>query len=150
MNKFTLMKNINDYDFQLLNKFTNLLMRNGKKITAIKIINNVLHHIKIEKKQNPINIFNIAILNAQPILTIKTKKIRAHSYQIPTEITPTKQKIIALKWLIENAQKRNEKSIVEKLKSEIIDTFEQRGTTIQKKIQLHKLAEANRIYAKFK
>jgi small subunit ribosomal protein S7 len=128
----------------LLKLLINLIMKNGKKSISEFIIYNCLNKISIKTKKNPIEILEMAIKNIKPKFKLSTIKIKGIKSNIPIELTNYCQINIATKWLLESAQQRNEKGLINKLTQEVIDASAYIGNSIKKREQLYKQIEANK------
>ncbi|KAB8121994.1 MAG: 30S ribosomal protein S7 [Candidatus Phytoplasma cynodontis] len=135
------------YNSKLVTKIINTIMKDGKKSVARNILYRAFDKIKEITKKEPIDVFNKALSNAMPILEVRTRTIGSQNYQVPSEVRPERRHSLGLKWLIQYAQKRNGKSMEEKLAKEIIDASNGIGLTIKKKEDTYKMAEANKAFA---
>ena len=138
------------YQNEVLSKFINCLMFSGKKSVAERIIYNSFELIKKETQVEPITIFNSAVDNVTPVVQVLSIRIAGSNYQVPMEISPHKQTILAIRWIIESARKRTEKTMAERLYRELLDASRNNGKSIEKKQTVHKMAEANRAYAHYR
>ena len=132
-------------------KFINYLMKNGKKSIAEKIFYNCLDIIsEKEKNENAIDIFKKALTNVSPALEVKSKRIGGATYQVPMEVRPKRAQTLAMKWIVDSAIKRNEKTMRERVANEIHDAFNNKGNAVKKREETHKMAEANRAFSHFR
>ena len=132
-------------------KFINNLMKNGKKSVAEKIVYNSFELIaKKEKTETPLDIFKKALKNAAPILEVKSRRIGGATYQVPIEIPENRRMALAMRWIISFARSRKGNSMVDRLTSELIAASKNEGSTIKKKEDTHKMAEANKAFAHFR
>jgi len=140
------------YKDQLVAKCINALMRDGKKSTAERIMYGALDIITERNKgeDTPIDIFKKAVDNARPAVEVKSRRVGGSTYQVPVEIRPERRTALALRWLIVHARKRPEKTMVERFAYELIDAYHSRGTTVKKKEDTHRMAEANRAFAHYR
>ena len=135
----------------LLAKFVNTVMRKGKKSIAEGLVYGALDQLKAKKpNEDPIAVFNTAIDNAKPVLQVKSRRVGGATYQVPVEIAPALRTAIAFRWIIEFAGKRGEKTMAERLAGEIMDCYNNVGTTIKRREDTHKMAEANKAFAHFR
>jgi len=135
----------------LINKFINKLMISGKKSLARKIVYNALEKFtKKVKVDNELAAFEQAIENAKPSVEVKSRRIGGATYQVPVEIAPTRQVSLAIRWIIAHSRSRPGKSMEEALSLELADCFNNQGTTIKKKDDVHRMAEANKAFAHYK
>jgi len=130
-------------------KFINLIMQQGKKTIAQKIIYNAFDIIQEKIKKDPINIFDQAIKNVSPILEVKSRRIGGANYQIPIEVKGDRKLALAMRWIIDAARTRKGKPMQEKLAQELMDASQRQGEAIKKKEDVHRMAEANRAFAHF-
>ena len=130
-------------------KFINCLMVDGKKVVAEKILLDSLILIKMENK-NPFKIFNLALNNIKPIIEIRSVRRRRVKFKVPMPATPKKQIFLAIKWILLSAKKKKDASMKVKLKNELILASNKQGESFKLKIELHKLAFANRIFAHYR
>lgn len=135
----------------LLAKFINKVMENGKKSTARRLIYNALDKFsKKVKAENTIEAFEQALENAKPALEVKSRRIGGATYQVPIEIPPNRRISMAMRWIIMHSRAKTGRSMEEGLANELIDCFNNQGTTIKKKDDTHRMAEANRAFAHYK
>ena len=134
---------------QLISKFARMVMRHGKLATAEKIINTAVLKIKA-KDMCPTNTFQMAVTNAAPIIEVRSMKRGGTSYQVPFPIQPHRQSSLAMKMLVVSARGRGEKGMGEKLAAELIDAAQNTGKTINKRDEMHKIAQVNRAYAAYR
>ncbi|MAV65057.1 MAG: 30S ribosomal protein S7 [Candidatus Marinimicrobia bacterium] len=132
-------------------KFVNNLMKGGKKSIAEKIFYQCLSLIeKKEKKDKSIDVFKKALKNASPVVEVKSKRIGGATYQVPIEIPENRRLALAMRWIISFARSKKGNSMVDKLASELIAAYNNDGSTIKKKEDTHKMAEANKAFAHFR
>ena len=135
------------YKSVLLSKFVNCVMKRGKKSVAERICYGALEIMGEKTKKDPIEIFNDAINNARPLVKVVSRRVGGSNYQIPTEVTEKAGIAIAFRWIISIARKRSEKSMRECLAAELIACYKKEGSTIKKREDTHKMAEANKAFA---
>ena len=133
-----------------LAKFVNNLMERGKKSTAEKIIYSALDEISNKAKRDPLEIFEEALDQVGPHVEVKSRRVGGATYQVPMEVRSTRAQALAFKWILTNSKKRNEKTQRERLANELIDAFENKGNSVKKKDEVHKMAEANRAFAHYR
>ncbi len=138
------------YDSQTVTKAINKIMLDGKKGLAQKILYEAFNLVKQKTKQEPLEVFQKAVANITPVLELKFRKIGGANYQIPVEVVESRKETLALRWLINYARNRHEKTMVERLANEIIDASKNTGASIKKKEDTHKMAEANRAFAHYR
>lgn len=137
------------YDSVVIAKFINYVMKKGKKTTAKKIVYSALNEIKEKTKKEPLEVFDLALKNAAPLLEIKPKRIGGATYQVPVEVKGERRFALASRWIIEGANAKKGKPMAQKLAEELIDASNDAGSAVRKKINTHKMAEANRAFAHF-
>jgi small subunit ribosomal protein S7 len=135
---------------KLVAKFVNSLLKRGKKSVAESILYGALDIIEKRVKEQPVEFFEKAVNNVRPVIEVKSRRVGGSTYQVPTEVMPTRRTALAIRWLISNAQERTEKTMREKLAGELIDAANNRGGAIKKKEAVHKMAEANKAFAHYK
>ncbi|MDD5393405.1 MAG: 30S ribosomal protein S7 [Thiothrix sp.] len=135
---------------QLLTKFMNAIMQDGKKSAAEKIIYGALTEIAGKKGGDGIDVLEDALDNVRPAVEVKSRRVGGATYQVPVEVRPSRQNALAMRWLIDAARKRGEKSMARKLAGELMDASEKRGTAVKKREDVHRMAEANKAFAHFR
>ena len=131
-------------------KFINYILESGKKGISEKIFYGSMEIIKARTKKDGIEIFDVAIKNASPLLEVKTRRIGGANYQVPIEVPKNRQFFLASKWIIASAKGRSGKSMSERLATELISAANNEGGAIKKKEDVHRMAEANRAFAHFR
>ncbi|MBI3933483.1 MAG: 30S ribosomal protein S7 [Acidobacteria bacterium] len=135
---------------QLVTKFINSLMWGGKKSVAEAIFYESMEKIKERSQDDPLKVFKKAVENAKPLMEVKTRRVGGANYQIPVEVGPDRRTSLGIRWLITFARARGEKGMVERLTGELLDAYNNRGSTIKKKEDTHRMAEANRAFAHYR
>ena len=138
------------YSNQHAGKFINNLMYGGKKSLAERIFYASMAILEDRTKKNPIEVFELALRNATPILEVKPRRVGGSTYQVPVEIKGERKQALAIRWLLQSARKRPGKSMAEKLAAELLDASNNVGTTIKKREDTHRMAEANRAFAHYR
>ncbi len=139
------------YGSTLLAKFINKVMVDGKKSTSRRIIYNALDRFsKRVKAENPYEAFQIALDNAKPTLEVKSRRVGGATYQVPVEIPASRQISLAMRWIINHSRAKPGKAMEEALALELADCYNNQGTTIKKKDDTHRMAEANKAFAHYK
>ena len=138
------------FNNKLVAKFINSLLKRGKKSVAESILYGAFDIIEKRVKEQPVDFFEKAVNNVKPVIEVKSRRVGGSTYQVPTEVVPARRAALAIRWLISNAQERTEKTMREKLASELIDAANNRGGAIKKKEAVHKMAEANKAFAHYK
>lgn len=138
------------YDSELVQKFINCMMWDGKKSTVARIFYNSMNLIQQRSNDSPLKTFKRAVDNCKPLLEVKTRRVGGANYQIPVEVNPERRTSLAICWLISMARERAGKSMVEKLADELLDAAQNRGGAIKKKEDTHRMAEANKAFAHYR
>jgi small subunit ribosomal protein S7 len=138
------------YNSQLVTKFVNTVMERGKKSLAESILYGALNKVAEKTQDDPMKTFKKAIENAKPALEVKSRRVGGSTYQVPVEVRPNRRTSLAIRWLIEYATQRGEKTMREKLAAELLDASNLRGGAVKKKDDTHKMAEANKAFAHYR
>ena len=139
------------YNSTVLAKFINRVMMHGKKSIATKIVYNALEEFsKKVSAEDTLSAFDQAMENAMPTLEVKSRRIGGATYQVPIEIPPERRQAMAMKWIITSARQKAGRSMADGLATELSDCFNNQGTTIKKKDDTHRMAEANKAFAHYK
>jgi small subunit ribosomal protein S7 len=138
------------YGSKILTKFINKVMFDGKKSTAEKILYSAMDIIGSRGEKSGIDTFNEAIENVKPIIEVKSRRVGGATYQVPVEVRPVRQQSLAIRWLIDAARKRNERTMAERLANEFMDASSDKGNAFKKKEDTYKMAEANKAFAHYR
>ncbi|RCK77510.1 MAG: SSU ribosomal protein S7p (S5e) [Ignavibacteriae bacterium] len=138
------------YNDVLVSRFINSVLKKGKKHLARKIVYDAIEIIENKTKSNGLEIFHKAINNVKPLLEIRARRVGGATYQVPTEVREDRSIALAIRWLINYAHERKDKSMSQKLAAELIAAANNEGASIKKKEDTHKMAEANKAFAHFK
>ncbi len=138
------------YNSTLLAKFVNSLMLDGKKSTAQNITYGAFEIIRTKTGEDPLKVFKKGLDNIKPALEVKSRRVGGATYQVPVEVSPRRQLSLALRWLIDYATSRGEKTMHDKLAAEILDASNGRGNAVKKKDDTHRMAEANKAFAHYR
>lgn len=138
------------YKDTLVTKFINSLMYSGKKSVAEGIFYKTLDLIKERGSEEGIEVFKKAIENVKPILEVKSRRVGGATYQVPTEVRPARRQALSIKWIITASRSRKERTMVERLAGELMDAASNKGTSIKKREDTHKMAEANKAFAHYR
>jgi small subunit ribosomal protein S7 len=130
-------------------RFINMVMKNGKKSVAEKIVYGAMDVIS-EKNQNPLELIEKALGNVAPTVEVKSRRVGGATYQVPVEVRASRRMTLAMRWVIESARKRGENSMPRKLAGELIDAAENRGGAIKKREETHRMADANKAFAHYR
>ena len=139
-----------NYDSKLVSKFINCVMRDGKKSTAQSLLYDAFGIMKEKSKESPLKIFEQAVDNVRPLIEVKSRRVGGSTYQVPTEIRPSRRTALGIRWIISYARQRPEKGMAKKLAAELMDAANNRGASVKKKEDTHKMAEANKAFAHFR
>ena len=138
------------YNSQLVTRFVNVVMRDGKKATAERILYEALEAIKQRTSDDPMKVFKRAIENVKPAVEVKSRRVGGSTYQVPVEVNPSRRLALSIRWIIQNAKRRGERTMRQKLAAELLDAAENRGAAIKKKEDTHRMADANKAYAHYR
>ncbi|HPI74803.1 MAG TPA: 30S ribosomal protein S7 [bacterium] len=138
------------YNSILVTKFINGLMRRGKRSVAEMIFYDAVDHISQKTSNDGLQVFEKAMQNVKPILEVRSRRVGGATYQVPVEIRHDRQQALAIRWIISYAKGRNEKTMSEKLASELIAASKNEGSSVKKREDTHKMADANKAFAHFK
>ena len=134
----------------LVAKFVNMLMKHGKKSVAEKILYQSFDSVQKKNGQEGLDIFKKALENVRPTVEVKSRRVGGATYQVPVEVRPVRQTTLAMRWIIDAANKRGEKSMINKLAGELIDASEQRGAAMKKREETLRMAEANKAFSHYR
>jgi small subunit ribosomal protein S7 len=135
---------------QDLSKFMNVVMMDGKKSVAERIIYGALSQIEKKTGKNALEVFNLAITNVKPVVEVKSRRVGGANYQVPVEVRPSRRMALSMRWLRDAARKRGEKSMDLRLAGELLDAAEGRGGAMKKREEVHRMAEANKAFSHFR
>jgi len=138
------------YDNKLVAKFIKSIMRDGKKSTAEKILYGAFDIIEDKTKESPVKLFEQALDNVRPQIEVKSRRVGGSTYQVPTEVRPSRRTALGIRWIISFARKRSEKGMSSKLAGELMDAAGNRGGSVKKREDTHKMADANKAFAHFR
>ncbi|HEX9923325.1 MAG TPA: 30S ribosomal protein S7 [Anaerolineae bacterium] len=138
------------HNSELVSRFINKLMLNGKKTLAASIFYDALDIVGERIKRPGIDVFEEAIRNSTPLIEVRPRRVGGATYQIPLEVRPERRQSLAIRWLVSSARARTGKSMAEKLAAEILDAANNQGTTVKKREDTHRMAEANRAFAHYR
>ena len=136
---------------ELLAKFVNTFMKDGKKSIAESVVYGALDAIATKRNEDAgVEVLEIALENVRPSVEVKSRRVGGATYQVPVEVRSSRQNALGMRWLVEAARKRGEKSMALKLAGELMDASEKRGTAVKKREDTHRMAEANKAFAHFR
>ncbi|QHJ11742.1 30S ribosomal protein S7 [Paraglaciecola mesophila] len=135
---------------QLLAKFMNVVMLDGKKSTAEKIVYGALDIVAEKAGKSHLDIFEDALDNIRPTVEVKSRRVGGSTYQVPVEVRPVRRNALGMRWLVDAARKRGEKSMAQRLAAEMLDAAENKGSAVKKREDVHRMAEANKAFAHYR
>ncbi len=138
------------YGSEMLAKFINVVMSSGKKSVAEKIIYGALGQVETKSKGEPMEVLGKALENVRPMVEVKSRRVGGATYQVPVEVRSARRNALAMRWLVEAARKRGEKSMSMRLAGEIMDAYESKGAAVKKREETHRMAEANKAFAHYR
>ncbi|MHB8423656.1 MAG: 30S ribosomal protein S7 [Gammaproteobacteria bacterium] len=133
-----------------LAKFVNMVMKSGKKAVAERIVYGALDQIGNKKGGTPVEVLDKALDNVRPMVEVKSRRVGGATYQVPVEVRATRQQALAMRWIIEAARARTEKSMPMRLAAELMEAAENRGNAVKKREDVHRMAEANKAFAHYR
>ena len=134
----------------VITRFMNRIMQDGKKSVSERIVYGAFNIVFEKTKKEPLEFFHNALDNVKPNLEVKSRRVGGATYQVPMEVRPRRAQTLAMKWIIASALKRNEKTMKERIASEIIEAHNNKGNAVKKREETHKMAEANRAFSHFR
>ena len=138
------------YNSRLVSMLTVRILKEGKKHLAQRIIYQAFDIIKEKTGEEPLTVLESAVRKVTPLVEVKAKRIGGSTYQVPMEVRPRRAQTLAMKWIVDSANKRNEKTMRERVANEIFDAFNNKGNSVKKREETHKMAEANRAFSHFR
>jgi len=138
------------YGDRMLAKFVNAIMLDGKKSTAEAIVYGAFDLVAERSSEEPIEVFKKAMENVRPMLEVRSRRVGGSTYQVPVEVRSERRTALAIRWIIGYARKRGEKTMGERLAGELLDAAANRGTSVKKKEDVHRMADANKAFAHYR
>ena len=138
------------YNSLSVSKFTNMIMLDGKKRVAERILYSALEILAKNSKEDPITMMDKALQNVSPSVEVKSRRVGGSNYQVPVEVNTKRKQSLAMRWILEAADKRNEKTMKNKLAAELLDAYDNKGSAVKKREDVHKMAEANKAFAHYR
>ncbi|MFM8316573.1 MAG: 30S ribosomal protein S7 [Deltaproteobacteria bacterium] len=138
------------YNEKLVTKFINSVMKDGKKSTAEKIVYGTFEIIHQKTKDDPMKVFKKALSNVRPAIEVKSRRVGGSTYQVPVEVRPERRNALAFRWLTLYASQRKGGSMIDRLAAEMFDAAENRGESVKKREDVHRMAEANKAFAHYR
>ncbi|CAH1666482.1 30S ribosomal protein S7 [Chelatococcus asaccharovorans] len=134
----------------VVTKFMNSIMRDGKKSAAESIVYGAFDIIEQKLKSEPLGVFKQALENVAPAIEVRSRRVGGATYQVPVEVRSDRRQALAIRWLIQAARSRNDKTMVERLSSELMDASSNRGSAVKKREDTHRMAESNRAFSHYR
>lgn len=138
------------FQSQILAKFINHLMESGKKSVAERIVYGALDKVAERSKQDPVEVFEKALDALRPAVEVKSRRVGGATYQVPVEVRPSRRTALAMRWMVDAARNRGEKSMPLRLAGEIMDAVEGKGSAVKKREDVHRMAEANKAFSHYR
>lgn len=135
---------------EMISRFINMVMRDGKKSVAERIVYGAIDEIGQRSTGEPLEVLEKALDNVAPMVEVKSRRVGGATYQVPVEVRPRRRTALAMRWIIEAARKRGEKSMPKRLAAELMEAIEQRGAAVKKREDTHRMAEANKAFAHYR
>ena len=133
-----------------ITKFINVVMSDGKKSTAERIVYGALDLVAERAKDDPIKVWDRALTNVRPRVEVKSRRVGGSTYQVPVDVRPDRSLALGMRWLVEYSRDRNEKTMMDRLANEIVDAAQNRGNAVKKREDVHKMADANKAFAHYR
>jgi len=133
-----------------VSKFVNVIMTSGKKSVAERIVYGAFDAIAKKSGKNPVEVFAQAVGNVKPVVEVKSRRVGGANYQVPVEVRPSRRLALSMRWIREAARKRSEKSMDQRLATELLEASEGRGAAMKKREEVHRMAEANKAFSHFR
>jgi len=133
-----------------ITKFVNVVMSDGKKAVAEGIVYGALDLVAERAKDDPLKVWDRALGNVRPRVEVKSRRVGGSTYQVPVDVRPDRSLALGMRWLVEYARERNEKTMVDRLANEIVDAAQNRGNAVKKREDVHKMADANKAFAHYR
>ncbi len=133
-----------------LTKFVNVVMSDGKKAVAEGIVYGAMDLVAERAKDDPLKVWERALANVRPRVEVKSRRVGGSTYQVPVDVRPDRSLALGMRWLVEYARERNEKTMMDRLANEIVDAAQNRGNAVKKREDVHKMADANKAFAHYR
>lgn len=131
-------------------KFMNMVMVSGKKSVAERIVYGALQLVEEKLKKDPLEVFEEALENVAPLVEVKSRRVGGATYQVPVEVRPSRRQALGMRWLVEHSRNRSEKSMPARLAGELIDASQGKGGAVRKREDVHRMAEANKMFSHYR
>ena len=135
---------------EVLTKFVNVVMVDGKKSIAEKIVYGALASAAEKSGKDPMELFEVSLENIRPSVEVKSRRVGGSTYQVPVEVRPSRRNALAMRWLVEASRKRGEKSMALRLAGELVDAADNKGSAVKKREDVHRMADANKAFAHYR
>ena len=135
---------------QIVSKFMNSIMRDGKKSSAESIVYGAFDTIRSRSRQDPLEVFHTALDRVMPQIEVRSRRVGGATYQVPVEVRAERRQALAIRWLIQAARNRNDRTMVDRLSAELLDASNNRGNAVKKREDTHRMAEANRAFSHYR
>jgi len=135
---------------QDVSKFISVIMQDGKKAVAERIVYGAFDAISSKSGKAPLEVFSVALGNVKPVVEVKSRRVGGANYQVPVEVRPSRRMALSMRWLREAARKRAEKSMAQRLAGELLEAAEGRGAAMKKREEVHRMAEANKAFSHYR
>ena len=135
---------------EIVARFINVIMKSGKKSVAERIVYGAFDQVGEKTKEEALEVFGRALENVRPIVEVKSRRVGGATYQVPVEVRPARRNALAMRWIVEAARSRGEKSMAARLAAELVEAAEKRGTAVKKREDTHRMAEANKAFAHYR
>ena len=135
---------------EILTKFVNVVMVDGKKSISEKIVYGALESAAEKSSKDPMELFEVALENIRPSVEVKSRRVGGSTYQVPVEVRPSRRNALAMRWLVEASRKRGEKSMALRLAGELVDAADNKGSAVKKREDVHRMADANKAFAHYR
>jgi small subunit ribosomal protein S7 len=138
------------YHDEMVAKFVNMVMLNGKKSVAEQIVYNAMDQVVDKVKGEPVEVLSQALDNVRPMVEVKSRRVGGATYQVPVEVRPERRTTLAMRWVVDAARARSEKSMERRLAAELMDAHANKGSAVKKREDVHRMAEANKAFAHYR
>ncbi|AGM41593.1 30S ribosomal protein S7 [Spiribacter salinus M19-40] len=138
------------YNSEMLTRFVNMIMRDGKRAVAEKIVYGALDRMAEKSSGDPMEVLETALENVRPVVEVKSRRVGGATYQVPVEVRPQRRNTLGMRWVIDAARKRSEATMGHRLGNELLEAAEGRGSAVKKREDTHRMAEANKAFSHFR
>ena len=138
------------YNDLIVSKFMNSIMKEGKKSVAERIVYGAMETMQAKAKSNPLQLFHQALENVMPAVEVRSRRVGGATYQVPVEVRPDRAQALAIRWIIQTARGRSEQTMTDRLSAELLDASNNRGASVKKREDTHRMAEANKAFSHYR